>query len=125
MTITYRNLKGEPLSADELDQNFKELHERLEKVEKDIQPLSLGGIESITQEGADIIFKSKSGELLGRVTLPSLILRPRGLWVAQRDYLFYDICLFGGKTYCCKTPHKSADSFETNLDKWDVIFASE
>ncbi|HBN22884.1 MAG TPA: hypothetical protein DD412_06585 [Holosporales bacterium] len=55
MTITYRNLKGAPLSADELDQNFKELHERLEKLEETVLPLSQGGVTRITQEGAELL----------------------------------------------------------------------
>lgn len=125
MTITYRNLKGSPLSADELDQNFKNLHERLEKLEEVVLPLSQGGVARITQNGADLLFESASDEVLGRVTLPSLRFRPRGLWVAQRDYLFYDLCLFDGKMYCCKTAHKSAESFGDDLAKWDLIFATE
>lgn len=125
MTITYRKLKGSPLSADELDQNFKELHDRLEKLEEVVLPLSQGGVARITQDGADVLFESASEEVLGRITLPSLRFRPRGLWVSQRDYLFYDLCLFEGKTYCCKTPHKSGASFGDDLAKWDLIFAAE
>ncbi|HBN22889.1 MAG TPA: hypothetical protein DD412_06610, partial [Holosporales bacterium] len=107
------------------DQNFKELHERLEKLEETVLPLSQGGVTRITQEGAELLFESASEEVLGRVTLPSLRFRPRGLWVAQRDYLFYDLCLFGGKTYCCKTAHKSGDALGDDLSKWDLIFAAE
>ncbi len=125
MTITYRNLKGSPLSADELDQNFKELHERLEKLEEYVLPLHQGGVAQITQQGADIIFESAFGEVLGRIRLPSLCFRPQGLWEAQRDYLFYDLCLLEGKTYCCKTPHKSGEAFVEDSAKWELIFAAE
>lgn len=125
MTITYRNLKGAPLSADELDQNFKELHQRLEKLEENILPLTQGGVARITQKGAEILFESASEETLGKVTLPSLRFRPRGFWALQKDYLFYDICFFEGKIYCCKTAHKSSESFEDDSSKWDIIFAAK
>lgn len=125
MTITYRNLKGAPLSADELDQNFRELHERVEQLEENLGLHTQGGIAKITQDGADIIFESEAGESMGRLTLPSLYFRPRGLWGSQNDYLFYDLCLFEGKTYCCKRAHKSGDSFAETAGKWEVIFAAD
>tara|TARA_R110002095_G_scaffold186939_3_gene164243 strand:- start:210 stop:587 length:378 start_codon:yes stop_codon:yes gene_type:complete len=125
MTITYRNLKGAPLSADELDQNFRELHERLEKLEENTGTHSHGGISQITQDGADIVFESAVGGVLGRFTLPSLHMRPRGSWSAHEDYLFYDLCLFEGKTYFCKKPHKSGDTFVESVENWDIIFSAE
>lgn len=39
MPITYRLLKGAPLSAEELDQNFRELLARLEACEAQIKVL--------------------------------------------------------------------------------------
>ncbi len=33
MTITYRSLKGSPLTSDEIDTNFKELETRLKQLE--------------------------------------------------------------------------------------------
>lgn len=122
MTMTYRNLKGAPLSADELDQNFRELHQRLERLEA--KPLA-SGIANITQEGPDIIFKNAAGESMGRFTVPLLKLRPRGPWIPQETYLFYDLCLFEGKTYLCHTPHKSGDNFASGHVYWDVVFGDE
>ncbi len=122
MTITYRNLKGAPLSADELDQNFRELHQRLEELE---EGKASAGVRKITQEGPDILFESTTGEILGRVTVPLMHFRPRGPWASRENYLFYDLCLFEEKTYLCKTPHKSGDDFESGRAYWDIIFGGD
>ena len=125
MSITYRNLKGSPLSADELDQNFRDLHERLEYLETSFNRQNLGGIAQIFQEGSEIFFENTAGDIMGRLKFPQLQLNPRGAWSPHTEYAFYDVCLFNGKSYLCNTAHQSAESFEEHSRQWDVIFSME
>ena len=125
MTITYRNLKGAPLSADELDQNFRELQDRLEALEVSSSAQNLGGVTRIFQEGRDIAFENQAREIIGRLTLPQLQLRPRGAWAPQTEYAFYDVCLFEGKTYLCNSAHQSGEAFTDHASSWGVIFSTE
>ena len=122
MPIIYRNLKGAPLSADELDQNFRELDQRLASVEQSPRLQQHGGIARISQEGPEVLFENTLGEVLGRLTLSSLSMTPQGQWEPQKDYAFYDLCLLEGNTYLCNTAHKSGDDFTDSARCWDVIF---
>lgn len=124
MTITYRTIKGAPLTADEFDQNFRDLSERLDLIEGIESLHPHGGLGKITQETNEIVFHSMGGIVLGRVPLPTMHFRPRGEWDPQEDYAFYDLSLQDGKTYCCKTAHKSSERFEDDLEHWEVIFAA-
>jgi hypothetical protein len=45
MTIVYRIEKGAPLTAEELDNNFKDLHKRLEALEQILARLKLPATE--------------------------------------------------------------------------------
>ena len=125
MAIPYRNLKGAPLSTEELDHNFRELHQRLEALETSPSLQRHGGIERIYQEGGEVVFENTLREVLGRLALPQLRLNPRGIWAAGEDYAFYDLCIVAGKTYLCTEAHQSSALFETDGAHWALIFSTD
>ena len=64
-------------------------------------------------------------ETLGRLTIPLLNFRPRGLWKAGRNYTFYDLCIVKGATYLCNKAHKSGKSLEKDNAHWSLLFSTK
>lgn len=123
MTITYRLLKGSPLTAQELDTNFRDLETRVEFLENLISQGHQGGIKGIRLEGRDLLFENQHGETLGQVSLPLPQFRPTGVWKSQTLYAPHDLCVGDTQaTYCCLKAHTSSQTFEQDQAHWEIIF---
>lgn len=68
MPIIYREQKGMPLTVAEMDGNFRDLDERLKKIEeRDPRTSSPLAVEL---EGDILIFKDYLGQVIGKCRLP-------------------------------------------------------
>jgi hypothetical protein len=121
MVITYRKLKGSPLSIDELDQNFRELHERLEKLETQAGEGAFGGLKKISQEGQEIVFEDTQGGELGRFKAPVLRFNPTGEWQKGKEYQIYDLVAYDKKIFYCTKAHLSSSTYTDDSKNW-VLF---
>lgn len=85
MPLTYRHKKGSPLTAEELDGNFKELEERIQTLENHMGEI-LGKIEL---EGDQLSFIGSHGTNFGTVSLPKADVpqRPPPLSIYEKDTL--------------------------------------
>lgn len=70
MPLTYRSLKGAPLTADEIDGNFKDLETRLKQIED--HPEAGESLEKIQLDGDQITFTGSFGMDFGTFTLPKI-----------------------------------------------------
>ena len=76
MSITYRNIKGIPLTSDEVDENFRNLDARLARLES-----SQDGAETVSrieQEFNVLKFFTGRGREIGSATIPPFQLHPQG-----------------------------------------------
>lgn len=116
MTITLRRTKQAPLSIDELDDNFEELDNRLNKLEKLLKEQET--IAEIVQEGSALKFNSLSGMEIGRANFPPQMLRYKGIFNQSIRYEKGDLIIHKNKVYqanCTTTIDKSFKSEEWNL----------
>ncbi len=68
MTLIYREEKGMPLTVTEMDGNFRDLDERLKKLES-YDPRTIPPLR-VESEGHILIFKDQFGEIIGKCPLP-------------------------------------------------------
>jgi hypothetical protein len=120
MPIVYRLQKGAPLTVEEVDNNFRELNQRVESLEKN-QGSKQGGIGNIVLQGTDLIFFSPTKEILNQVQLPLPHFCPRGKWQPRQSYAVYDFVAYDSQAYCCIKAHQSSDQFSTDLAAWQVL----
>lgn len=119
MGIVYRYQKGEPLTIEEMDGNFKSIEERIEKLE--ITPFLGEGISKINQEGDRLSFLGTFGTALGCVTLPKAFPVPRGKWQPETAYRLLDWAQMERCVYSCVKPHTSTQ-FKNDLENWVLVF---
>ena len=119
MTLTYRLLKGAPLTAAEVDDNFRTLDERLTDLET--KQASHGPITCSTERAGEITFKNDMGDVVATVSLPIPKMTPRGLWNSQTPYDFWHICTHDHRIYICHTPHMSGARFDGDTH-WALLF---
>jgi hypothetical protein len=103
--ITYRSQKGAPLSADEVDDNFKELETRVKALEDHKEVAE--GIGKITVQGDQMTIAGAFGADLGTFSLPKATFKPRGAWVPQAGYHKLDLVTYEGGLFLCLTDHSS------------------
>lgn len=119
--MIYRSEKGEPLTIEELDGNFRELAERVQKLENTIhEQHPMDGLKEIRQEGDRIHFISTMGHDLGFVTLPKIHPTMRGQWKENMYYCINDWVIEERRTYACTQSHVST-TFEKDQEKWQCI----
>lgn len=107
MPITYRIPKGSPLTAAELDDNFRTLESRLKTLEDEpIRALSL------TQQGLDVRLMTPSGQAVGAFKLPMPALSPKGHWMAATVYKVGDVTQHGNALFYCTAPHTAGPTIE-------------
>lgn len=120
MAITLRSEKGSPLTINELDENFKELNERLAALEQG--NFAVESLDSIRVEGHEIVFISTLGKEISRCSLPAPVLQGRGNWAEKQDYCQGDMVRFQDKIFLCRQNHTSALSPDLEEDNWRVLF---
>jgi hypothetical protein len=124
MTITYRAEKGSPLTAQEIDGNFKELETRLNTLED--RPEGGESIGKIHVEGDQIHFLGTFGTDFGIFTLPKANLNPCGQWGAQMPYKKLDLVTFNSSLenalYCCTTDHISTE-WTQDRSLWKLLLS--
>ena len=120
MSIIYRLEKGAPITAAELDGNFKELMTRLEKLEARYVPKVIS-IEKVELVGSELQFRDAAQTLLGKVTLPLPRFVPRGAWQPQQHYAGYDLASHGPRVYVCMSAHQSATQFQETEASWALL----
>lgn len=124
--MIFRCDKGEPLTFLEMDQNFRELLERINDLEKRTAAVEEHALMQssqklfVIQEGGEIIFQDHQKRECGRAILP--VFRPnlRGKWCAQEYYHLHDWIVFEGDTYGCVMAHVSL-SFDNDKDYWRLV----
>lgn len=105
MSITYRANKGAPLSAAEIDGNFKELEARLTQLEE--YPERGEGIGKIQVVGDQMTFIGTFGSDFGTFYLPKASFKPCGSWTSQMLYQKLDLVTYENTLYCCLKEHMS------------------
>lgn len=103
MSIIYRQEKGAPLTAREMDDNFHELEDRIRKLEASHPHQQ---IDSIEMEEDHMAIKDAVGQVMHRIKLPCLGLKPRGNWQRQRAYAVNDLVNRPEGTYICMQSHQ-------------------
>lgn len=120
MSIIYRAEKGAPLTADEIDGNFRELESRLKILED--HPEVGEGIGKIQVQGDQLTLTGTFGMDFGTFTLPKATLNPRGKWLPQIPYQRQDLVTTDSSLYYCLKEHTST-SWEQDRSLWQEILS--
>lgn len=116
--LTYRLIKGSPLTIEELDENFQTLNSRIDELDEKITPVSL----SIEQD-QDVLILKNCGENIGHIIMPRFEPCIKGKWQPSTLYKNSDWSFHNRKLYSCITDHQSTEDFEEQ--KWNLIFDGE
>jgi hypothetical protein len=103
--ITYRSQKGAPLTAEEVDGNFRELETRV-KVLEDHKEIT-EGIGKITVQGDQMTIAGTFGADFGTFSLPKAGFKPHGAWISQIAYHKLDLVTYEGGLFLCLNDHSS------------------
>ncbi|MDR0662157.1 MAG: hypothetical protein LBF76_02095 [Holosporales bacterium] len=107
MGITYRNIKGAPLTSAEVDANFAFLDQRLNALERAQERPS--GLISIEQQDQQLRFLDPSGKVLGIAILPTPRFVPKGAWQTTQIYEQGDLVAHEAHTWCATHTHEAVD----------------
>jgi len=119
MPIIYRIQKGAPLSAQDLDGNFRELESRLDQLSQQ-QRHETDYTFSII--GSVLTIKDSQDNIVAESAIPVVRFTPKGAWAAQTLYALNDIVCSGAQVWCALKPHKSSDNFKADQAQW-MLFA--
>jgi Carbohydrate-binding module family 5/12 len=111
MAIVFRQVKGAPLTIEELDGNFEDLDGRVAAFEEG----TAGGgrsIDYIEQVGNSLIVHYTDETQDGPFPLGTLNLFFRDAWQPETEYIKYDIVTAGGATYMVLFAHTSDVAFD-------------
>ncbi|MDR1267369.1 MAG: hypothetical protein LBJ70_03255 [Holosporales bacterium] len=120
MGITYRHLKGSPLTSAEVDANFESLDQRLRLLEgARASPADLVHIE---QHDTRLRFLDPSGRTLGDVELPTPRFAPKGAWETAHVYEKGDLVAHEAHTWYAMRSHE-AGTFEEDRSQglWNMF----
>jgi hypothetical protein len=109
MGITYRHIKGAPLTSAEVDANFETLDRRLSLLER-AQEVPTSPV-SVEQQDSQLRFLDASGRVLGVVDLPIPRFTPKGAWQTAQTYEKGDLVAHQDHTWYAMRSHQ-ATSFE-------------
>lgn len=123
MPLTLRSTKKAPLTVEELDTNFKDLHERVEALEKG--SFALETLKNIELEGQELVFISSYGREVGRCPLPTPLLRSRGKWSSHTPYVEGDIVTHQREVFLCSKAHQSRESLKEHHANWQLLLNLE
>jgi hypothetical protein len=87
MALTYRDEKGSPLSAEEVDENFRTL---VTLINSSVGDTGVG-VANITQSGSTITIHLTDGSTQGPFDLPTAAFNDTGDWAAETAYSFLDL----------------------------------
>jgi hypothetical protein len=112
--ITYRLEKGSALTLLEIDNNFRELEQRL----KNLEDKEFDSALSVEQKEDILIFKY--GQTISHIVLPKFQPIFKGSWIANCNYRIGCWVYLNQKLYACTAPHTSGDTFEATF--WQLVF---
>ncbi len=118
MVVVYRAEKGAPLTCDELDGNFRELVERVERLETN--PSQAEAIGNIQLVGQQLVITGTRGTEFGKFKLPTLAIYPCGEWKSEAAYAVNDLVYKGACAYLCIEAHTSK-TFDKEVKHWRVL----
>lgn len=116
--LTYRLVKGSPLTIEELDENFKTLETSIENLQVQMAPIELKAF----QDGDVLIFKNNT-EDIGHIVLPKFEPNFKGKWQALVNYQTGDWVFFEKKLYACIKSHAANEKIDEQ--NWILIFDGE
>ncbi len=119
MAITLWKNKKSPLSIEEMDNNFEELCQRIESLEKSPH-MPPEGITSVIQKDQDLFFMGSRGSTLGKVSISQPQWTPRGKWEKKQEYEKYDLIQHDTGLYLCHTSHTSEEFFVE--EHWTLLY---
>lgn len=119
MPLTLRSEKQAPLTVEELDQNFKELSDRIERLEKGNFPIET--LDKIRHEGQEIVFMSSQGRELGRCPLPVPALQGRGVWQKEAAYCPGDLVDYEKSLFLCRHHHIAQEAPPLEGKNWTLL----
>jgi hypothetical protein len=109
--ITFRNIIGRPLTADEIDDNFLEIKTKLEELEPLIA--SPNTITNVTVSGRYLRVYTSDGTVYGPFTLATASFRWRGTFMTTTAYYELDLFeVYGDGLYLVLHDHLSGTSFD-------------
>lgn len=114
MSLIYRTEKGAPLSAKELDDNFRQLHGRIKELENAERV-----IHRISASEDHLILKDSAGVEISRVKIPVISLNSRGEWRDDVPYARNDLVTYLGDVMICTHSH-GPSTF--NITNWQKLF---
>ncbi len=119
--ITYRIEKGAALSILEIDNNFRELEQRLLALEgkskSDDQDFE--AVLSFEQK-EDLLIIKHHQQPISHVVLPKFQPIFKGIWAKECSYRIGCWVYAAQKLYACVTPHTSGAAFDPSF--WQLIF---
>ena len=118
MTLIFRASKGSPLTADEVDNNFKDLDQRLHALETG--RFTAEAIQEITLEQDQLIIKGSRGSVFGPFTLPTPLFKAKGEWQEDTPYTKGDVVQKDLNLYQARHDHVGDKVFEAK--NWQLIF---
>lgn len=96
MTLTYRSVKGSPLTIAEGDGNIHDLDDRVTAIEDN--PPEARSIDSVSIAG-NLLTITYTDATTDDITIPVATFRARGPWAAGETYAANDIVTNGGAAY--------------------------
>ncbi len=118
MAIVYRADKGAPLTSEEVDGNFRELAQRLAKLET-VTPAA-ESIGKIQVSGDQMTIIGDRGTEFGKFRLPTVAMHPCGKWKSGVAYAKYDVVCQAACAYVCVQAHTSKE-FDKECKYWEVL----
>ena len=120
MPLVYRSTKGAPLTADEIDGNFKELDQRLQHLQEN--PECGEGLGKIDVLDDHLRFSGTFGTDFGTFPLPKPKLNLCGHWRAHTPYQALDLITYERGLYGCEKPHTST-TWEKDVNYWKELLS--
>ena len=116
MSIIYREEKGAPLTAQELDGNFHDLDERIKALERQSPDRK---IHEIKFQGDWVVIYDNAGQVVSQTKMPLISLNPKGQWQETQAYVRNDLIAYQGITYICSKSH-SPSAF--SAENWQKLY---
>jgi hypothetical protein len=122
MALIFWKTQKRPLRPEDVDNNFEELNERLEKLEKN--PPQPDQIAHIRLKGNALIFEGTKGTIYPEIPLPFIGWKIKGAWASTTEYNANDIVQQDSCLYVCKQFHISENKWNANYSAyWDLLWA--
>lgn len=117
MPLIFRDTKGAPLTAAEVDANFRFVQDEIEDIQEN--PPVANSISNVTVGGGGGTFSVhlEDGTIFGPFNLPTAMVTWRGEWIPDTGYFYLDLVytLTGG-VYLVLIDHVSADEFDPDAE---------